>query len=168
MEKKVIFASMEKMLKKLSLDTAESKHMLALFRRSASSGIDEPECLGWMFSNIEPELQGSYGYLSKEEKAIFLGLCTYAVSRGKSVSDVSMVTAMKRAGIGREKLERVELALTFDGIKMPFFLLTKYIVSKGQNFNYASLALDLYEIQFDWMKVVRKWEREYAKQEDIQ
>jgi len=35
--------------------------------------------------------------------------------------------------------------------------------SKGKGLDYGTLACDLYDWQFDHIRVARKWERDYAK-----
>lgn len=160
--RKSIASAVGSMTGVLSLDTAQSKHLLALLRRSAASGIDEPECMGWFFTRVPEDIQNSGGNLNKAEKAIYLAISVFAVCRKGDNPEQSMVSAMKRAGIDRSKLEGIEAAASFEDLKMPLYLLAKHITSKGQGFSYTALALDLYDIQFDKMKTVRKWEREYA------
>ena len=152
------------MITKLSIETQWSKHMLGLLRNALASGEENPEILGWMFTEIPEEISGRNGYMSRAEKAIYLALCIYASVGKKSISDSSMIQAMKNVGMERTNLVQVELSKDLETIRMPLHMLTQRIASHGGKFSCAILAQDLYIFQFDKMQVIRKWERDFAKE----
>ena len=153
------------MIKKLSLETAWCKNMLSLLRKSIASGEEEPEILGWIFTEIPEEISGKNGQMSYAENAIYLALCIYATNRKGNAADKTMIQAMKTIGMDRTNLVQVELSETLEEIRMPLYMLTQYIVSKGGAFSYPLLAKDLYLFQFDRMQVIRKWERDFTREE---
>lgn len=153
------------MIMKLSVESAWSKNMLSLLRKSIASGEEEPEILGWIFTEIPEEISGKNGQMSYAENAIYLALCIYATNRKGNAADKTMIQAMKTIGMDRTNLVQVELSETLEEIRMPLYMLTQYIVSKGGAFSYPLLAKDLYLFQFDRMQVIRKWERDFTREE---
>lgn len=154
------------MIKKLSVETAWSKNMLSLLRKSIASGEEDPEILGWLFTEIPEEISGKNGQMSYAENAIYLALCIYANTRKESAADKTMVQAMKTIGMDRTNLVQVEISETLEEMRMPLYMLTQHIVSKGGSFSYSLLAKDLYLFQFDKMQVIRKWERDFTREEN--
>ena len=154
------------MIKKLSLETAWSKNMLSLLRRSIASGEEDPEVLGWLFTEIPEGISGKNGQMSYAEKAIYLALCIYANTRKGNGADRTIIQAMKAIGMDRTNLVQVELSESLEDMRMPLYMLTQHIVSKGGVFSYTLLAKDLYLFQFDKMQVIRKWEREFTREEN--
>ena len=148
------------LIAKLSLDLNDSKQMRAYIMRSAVAE-DDPNVFGWLFSNVPEELQGNSGSLSYAESAIYLALMSYVFSRGKEGKE-TFVQVMKREGIDRRHLYQIEYVETLEEIKRPLLTLLQYIASKKKEINYVKLAADLYDFQYDRMKVIRKWEREYS------
>lgn len=154
------------MIKKLSLETAWSKNMLSLLRRSIASGEEDPEVLGWLFTEIPEGISGKNGQMSYAEKAIYLALCIYANTRKGNGEDRTIIQAMKAIGMDRTNLVQVELSESLEDMRMPLYMLTQHIVSKGGVISYTLLAKDLYLFQFDKMQVIRKWEREFTREEN--
>jgi hypothetical protein len=154
------------MIMKLSVESAWSKNMLSLLRKSIASGEEEPEILGWLFTEIPEEISGKNGQMSYAESANYLALCIFANVRKETAAERTMIQAMKSIGMDRSSLMQVELSENLEDMRMPLFMLTQYIVSKGGAFSYPLLARDLYLFQFDKMQVIRKWEREFAREEN--
>ena len=154
------------MIKKLSLETAWSKNMLSLLRRSIASGEEDPEVLGWLFTEIPEGISGKNGQMSYAEKAIYLALCIYANTRKGNGADRTIIQAMKAIEMDRTNLVQVELSESLEDMRIPLYMLTQHIVSKGGVFSYTLLAKDLYLFQFDKMQVIRKWEREFTREEN--
>ena len=73
---------------------------------------------------------------------------------------------MKAIGMDRTNLVQVELSESLEDMRIPLYMLTQHIVSKGGVFSYTLLAKDLYLFQFDKMQVIRKWEREFTREEN--
>ena len=86
------------MITKLSIETQWSKHMLGLLRNAFASGEENPEILGWMFTEIPEEISGRNGYMSRAEKAIYLALCIYA-SVGKKSTLRGIVSTGLKSGV---------------------------------------------------------------------
>ena len=154
------------MITKLSAETAWSKNMISLLRKSIASGKEDPEVLGWLFEKVPEEISGINGQMSYAEKAIYLTLCIYANAGKGNTEDRTMVQAMKAIGMGRTNLVQVELSESIEDMRMPLYMLAGHIVSKGGTFSYVLLAKDLYLFQFDKMQVIRRWERDFARKED--
>ena len=148
------------LIAKLSLDLNDSKQMRSSIMRSAMTE-DDPNVFGWLFSNIPEELQGKSGMLSYAESAIYLTLMAYVFSRGKEGKE-TFVQVMKKEGIDRRHLYQIEYVDSLEEIKRPLLMLLQYVSSKKKEINFVKLAVDLYDFQYDRMKVIRKWEREYS------
>ena len=162
----VVMQTVGAMTKKLSLETAWSKNMTSLLRKSIASGKEDPEILGWLFTEVPEEISGMNGQMSYAEKAIYLTLCIYANTGKENATDKTMVQAMKAIGMDRTNLVQVELSESIEDMRMPLYMLTRHIVSKGEAFSYALLAKDLYLFQFDKVQVIRRWERDFARKEN--
>jgi len=150
------------LLGKLSNNSTFGKNMLSLLRKSFATGEEDPEALGWMFSQIPEEISGKGGYMSREEKAIYITLCIYAECRGKFSRGQDFIIAAKEAEITQKRLLEIEIANDLEELKYPLCLLIHYISEKGFGIDYVGLARDLTVFQYDRGQVIRKWARKYA------
>ena len=150
----------------LELESTEAKQMKALFRHASSMKPGEnPELWGWIINQVPKEWQGKGGEISYSEYALYVVLAMYAIGP-KDDKHQTIAEAAAQAKINRKKIAAVEGAPDMQELQIALRGLVKLIASKGMGFNYGKLAEDLVTWQMDSIKIVRKWEREYARKEN--
>lgn len=153
-----------KLLGILSGDNPVGKSLRPLFRRAFATGETDLETLGWMFEYIPKEIAGKAGYMSYEEKAIYLMLCIFAECRGKGISEISLFSAAAEADIPQRRLFELESVNSLEELRMPLCMLVKSIIAQRNSINYVELAKDLALFQYNKDRLIRKWARQYASQ----
>lgn len=153
-----------KMLSILSGDNPTGKSLRPLFRRAFATKETDLETLGWMLGYIPEEIAGKAGYMSFEEKAIYLTLSIFAECRGKNISGTALFSAAAEADIPQRRLFELESGNNLEELRMPLCMLVKSITSRGYTVNYVELTNDLALFQYNKEWVVRKWARQYASQ----
>ena len=151
-----------RLLGALSGDNSTGKSLRPLFRRAFATGKTDLETLGWMFEYIPEEIAGKAGYMSFEEKAIYLTLSIFAECRGKTTFGAALFAAAAEADIPQRKLFEIESGNSLEELRMPLCMLVKSIMSRGKAINYVELAKDLTLFQYNKDRLIRKWARQYA------
>ncbi len=152
-------------VQKLGIDTTQSKQMRAQLRHASTMEPGEnPAIWGWIINQTPEEKQGQKGNVSYWEYALYIGLAMNAIGP-KEDQETTIAEATAKAGIKRQKLAAVEGASDIKEFQIKLRSLVKLIGSKGIGFNYGEMTKDIVIWQADRIKIVRKWEREYALKE---
>ena len=152
---------------------------------------ENPKIFGLLLQNMPETFYSKTGIVTKEEWACFLALTLYALHQqgvdceNESMNtneNVSIGTAMKKFAKRQDDLnakDRMQekykvLATAIDIVALSNYLRSIIKLLKRENIklNYALLASDLYEIQFDESKskVILRWGQDlyrYDKMEDL-
>ena len=147
----------------LAIDKSDSKGEKAIWRHAfAKKACEDMKAWSLLQRDIPDELAGSAGKPSYVENAAYMAIAAYAAC-GSNASKVTLGQAA--AGLGdnaRERFTRLEKARTLDELWIGLKGLLRLISSnKGTGIDYAGLAQELIDWQFDSIQAVRKWERDY-------
>lgn len=137
----------------------------AVWRHAFAGGIcDHVDGWGLLMRDIPEELSGINGTPSRAEKAAYMALSAYAAC-GRHTNGISIGQAASAlGGTSRTRFMRLEKAKTLDDLWRYLKPVLRPISSgKTNGLDYALLARDLNEWQYDRLAVVRKWEREYCR-----
>ena len=124
--------------------------------------IRNPEFLGWLTSNISPDLRGKRGNVGYAEHAI---CTTLSMMANGPAHDPKMhfARAAAEAEISRRRFSDVETAQDLRGLQITLRNTVRVLASKGIAFNYSELAKDIYFWQINKTTTALKWEREFSQ-----
>ena len=152
-----------RMIRKLSIDKSDSKGEKAIWRHAFAKSICE-DVKAWSLleRDIPNELAGTGGTPSYTENAAYMAIAAFAAC-GSNKEMVSLGQAAAALGDNsRDRFTRLEKSRTLDELWRNMKNLLRLISSnKGTGLDYSLLARDLTDWQFDPIKTVRKWERDY-------
>lgn len=162
-EKVTISSFVSKRIKVLSLDQADAKGEKAVWRHAFAKPVCE-DMKAWSLleRDIPEELTGKTGTPSYSENAAYMAIAAYAAC-GTHAENVSLGQASAALGDNaRVRFTRLEKSRTLDELWRNLKGLLRLISSKnGTGLDYGLLAKELTDWQFDSIKVIRKWERDF-------
>ena len=96
------------------------------------------------------------------ENAIYMAIAAYAAC-GSNVENVSLGQAASALGdSSRNRFTRLEKSRSLNELWMNLKSILRLISSKkGTGLDYGLLARDITDWQFDSIRTIRKWERDY-------
>ncbi len=147
----------------LSIDRSDSKGEKAVWRHAFAKPVCE-DISAWSLlqRDIPEHLAGSNGNPSFTENASYMAIAGFAAC-GSHTEKVSLGQAVASLGdTSRGRFTRLERSRTLDELWRDLKDLLRLISSKkGTGLDYGLLAKDLTDWQFDAMRTIRKWERDY-------
>lgn len=150
-------------IKILSIDKSDSKGEKAIWRHAfAKSVCEDIKAWALLERDIPEEFVGRTCTPSYMENAIYMAIAAYAAC-GSNVDNISLGQAAAALGENsRGRFTRLEKSHTMDELWMNLKSILRLISSKkGTGLDYGLLAKDLVDWQFDSIRTIRKWERDY-------
>ena len=147
----------------LSINKSDSKGEKAIWRHAfAKSVCEDIKAWALLERDIPEELTGKTGTPSYMENGIYMAIAAYAAC-GSNVDNVSLGQAAAALGeSSRDRFTRLEKARSLNELWMHLKSILRLISSKkGTGLDYGLLAKDLVDWQFDSIRTIRKWERDY-------
>ena len=151
------------MIRKLSIDRSDSKGEKAIWRHAFAKPVCE-DVKAWSLleRDIPDELAGTGGMPSYMENAAYMSIAAFAAC-GSNKERVSLGQAAAALGVNsRDRFTRLEKSRTLDELWRNLKSLLRLISSnKGPGLDYSILARDIADWQFERIRAIRKWERDY-------
>lgn len=151
---------------RLSHDTSATRRDLAVLRHGVASEVGEDiGSWSYLMMLLPKELQGTEGDASYAENAACIALTLYAAGNRRHIPGVGIGQAAAALGENsRGRFFVTEACTDIPHLRVCLRGLIHLIASgKDTGIDYGMLAEDLYEWQFNRIKVVRKWERDYSQ-----
>ncbi len=150
-------------IRMLSADRSDAKGEKPIWRHAFAKPVCE-DLAAWSLlqRDIPENLAGMGGRPSCTENAAYMALAAFAAC-GANTEKVSLgQAAASLESNARDRFTRLEKSRTLDELWRNLkSLLTLISSKKGTGVDYGLLAKDLADWQFDSLKTVRKWERDY-------
>ena len=149
----------------LTIDRSDSKGEKAVWRHAFARNVCE-DMRAWSLlqRDIPTDLAGRGGYPSFTENAAYMAIAAFAAC-GSNTKDITLGQAVSALGdSARDRFTRLEKSRTLDEMWRNLKDMLKLISSKrGTGLDYSVLAKELTDWQFDHLRTIRKWERDYYK-----
>ena len=150
-------------IKILSINKSDSKGEKAIWRHAFAKPVCE-DIKGWSLleRDIPGDLVGKTGTPSYVENAIYMAIAAYAAC-GSNMENVSLGQAAAALGdSSRNRFTRLEKSRSLNELWMNLKSILRLISSKkGTGLDYGLLARDIADWQYDSIRTIRKWERDY-------
>ena len=150
-------------IKILSIDKSDLKGEKAIWRHAFAKPVCE-DIKAWSLleRDIPGDFAGKTGTPSYVENAIYMAIAAYAAC-GSNAENVSLGQAAAALGdSSRDRFTRLEKSRSLNELWMNLKSILRLISSKkGTGLDYGLLARDITDWQFDSIRTIRKWERDY-------
>lgn len=164
-KKKLIFSFINEEIANMSADVSAKKAEKAVWRHALGKPVcEDVSAWGLLQRDLPGELKREFGEPSPEERAIYFALCAYA-AYGKHAEKITFGrTAAALGERQRDRVTRLENSVDFEAMCRNMKDILRLIVSKnGEGIDYGYLACDLYDWQYNRLRVARRWERDYYR-----
>ena len=162
-EKVSISSFVSKRITILSLDQSDVKGEKAVWRHAFAKGVcDDTKAWSLLERDIPIELAGKAEIPSYAENAVYMAIAAYAAC-GSHAGNITLGQAAAALGDNaRDRFTRLEKSRSLDELWRNLKGLLRLISSKnGTGLDYSLLAQELTTWQFDSIKAIRKWERDF-------
>ena len=162
-EKITVSSFVSERIRMISLDKSDAKGEKAVWRHAFAKPVCE-DLKAWSLleRDIPDELAGRSGMPSYTENAAYMAISAFAAcgSHAQGITLGKAAAALEQNS--RDRFTRLEKSRNVDELWRNLKGLLRLITSKkGTGLDYGLLAKELTDWQFDSIKAIRKWERDF-------